>query len=83
MPPFKVFRSNRESLVSQVMDGLRRAMATGFYRHGDILPRAKDMAACLGVSFTVMRADGGYWEMALMMLVTNARYLLKMAGILS
>ncbi len=26
--------------------------------------------------FTVMRADGGYWEMALMMLVTNARYLL-------
>ena len=56
LPPFKVLRSNRESLVSQVMDGLRRAMASGFYRKGDILPRAKDMADHLGVSFTVMRA---------------------------
>ena len=56
MPPFKVVRSNREPLVSQVMDGLRRAMATGFYHQGDILPRAKDMAEHFGVSFTVMRA---------------------------
>ena len=54
--PFAVARSSRTTLVNQVAEGLRRCIASGFYRAGDVLPTTRDLAEILGVSRIVTRA---------------------------
>ena len=54
--PFAVARSSRATLVEQVVEGLRRAIDSGFYKTGDILPTTRDLAEMLGVSRIVTRA---------------------------
>ena len=64
--PFSVARSDGRSLVDQVVDGVKRAIETGRYAIGDIIPSTRDMAEALGVSRIVTRAavrelaDAGY-----------------------
>ena len=64
--PFSVARSDGRSLVDQVVDGVKRAIETGRYAVGDIIPSTRDMAVALGVSRIVTRAavrelaDAGY-----------------------
>ena len=53
--PFQVDRANRKNLSNQVADGLREAIATGYFRPGDFLPNLEDMAKQLGVSLRVPR----------------------------
>ena len=52
-PPFKIDRARRGDLASQVADGLRTAIETGYYRPGDILPPVRDLGELLGVSMVV------------------------------
>lgn len=53
-------------MVDQVVDGVKRAIETGRYAVGDIIPSTRDMAEALGVSRIVTRAavrelaDAGY-----------------------
>ena len=54
--PFAVARSSRATLVEQVAEGLRRAIDSGFYKVGDVLPTTRDLATALGVSRIVTRA---------------------------
>ena len=54
--PFGVARSSRATLVEQVAEGLRRAIDSGFYKAGDVLPTTRDLATALGVSRIVTRA---------------------------
>ena len=54
--PFAVVRSSRATLVEQVAEGLRRAIDSGFYKVGDVLPTTRDLAVALGVSRIVTRA---------------------------
>ena len=54
--PFCVSRSNRATLVEQVVDGLRQCILSGFYKAGDILPTTRDLADVLGVSRIVTRS---------------------------
>jgi GntR family transcriptional regulator/MocR family aminotransferase len=54
--PFAVARSSRATLVEQVAEGLRRAIDSGFYKAGDVLPTTRDLATSLGVSRIVTRA---------------------------
>ena len=54
--PFAVVRSSRATLVEQVAEGLRRAIDSGFYKPGDVLPTTRDLATALGVSRIVTRA---------------------------
>ena len=54
--PFGVSRSNRATLVEQVVGGLRQCILSGFYKAGDILPTTRDLAEMLGVSRIVTRA---------------------------
>lgn len=49
-PPFTLDRSRRGGLVAQVADALRRAIVTGYYGPGDILPPIRELAALTGVS---------------------------------
>ena len=49
-PPFTLDRSRRGGLVAQLSDALRRAIETGYYRPGDVLPPVRDLAELLGVS---------------------------------
>jgi DNA-binding LacI/PurR family transcriptional regulator len=64
--PFSVARSDGRSLVDQVVDGIKRAIETGRYAVGDIIPSTRDMSEALGVSRIVTRAavrelaDAGY-----------------------
>ena len=53
--PFAVARSSRATLVEQVAEGLRRAIDSGFYKPGDVLPTTRDLAVALGVSRIVTR----------------------------
>ena len=55
-PPFAVARSSRATLVEQVVEGLRRAIDSGFYKVGDVLPTTRGLADALGVSRIVTRA---------------------------
>ena len=55
-PPFAVARSSRATPVEQVAEGIRRAINTGFYKPGDVLPTTRDLATALGVSRIVTRA---------------------------
>ena len=54
--PFAVARSSRATLVEQVAEGLRRAIDSGFYKPGDVLPTTRGLADALGVSRIVTRA---------------------------
>ena len=54
--PFTLARSSRATLVEQVADGLRRAVDSGFYKPGDVLPTTRGLADALGVSRIVTRA---------------------------
>ena len=49
-PPFSLDRSRHGDLARQIADGLRTAIETGYYRVGEIVPSARDLAAILGVS---------------------------------
>ena len=53
--PFKVNRNLATNLSDQVADGLRQAIATGYYRKGDMLPKLSDIAQTLGVSIRIPR----------------------------
>lgn len=55
-PPFAVVRSSRATLVEQVVEGIRRAIDSGFYKPGDVLPTTRGLADALGVSRIVTRA---------------------------
>ena len=57
--PFEIDRSSDASLISQVADGLRRAIVGGVYPIGSTLPTFKEMSAGLGVSMNVVRAAMG------------------------
>lgn len=52
-PPFEIDRTKRGDLASQVADGLRAAIATGYYRPGDVLPPVRALSELLGVSMVV------------------------------
>jgi len=64
--PFAVTRTDRRSLVEQVVDGVKRAIEMRKYAVGSIIPSTRDMAELLGVSRIVTRAavrqlaDAGY-----------------------
>ena len=49
-PPFELKRNNGRTLVEQATDGIRRAIVSGYYRPGDVLPPVRMLAAMLGVS---------------------------------
>lgn len=51
--PFRISRGIRVNLVEQTVEGIRRAIATGYYRAGDYLPSYEAMAAELGVSVRI------------------------------
>ena len=48
--PFSVDRSSRVKFPQQVADGLREAIADGFWKPGDRLPTYREMHVALGVS---------------------------------
>lgn len=49
-PPFSLDLERRGDLTAQLVSALRRAIETGYYRAGDVLPPVRDLAALLGVS---------------------------------
>ena len=53
--PFRIDRASRRNLSDQVADGLREAIATGFFKPGDILPNLDEMSRQLGVSLRIPR----------------------------
>ena len=53
--PFAINRSLATSLSDQVADGLRRAIVSGYYRRGDVLPTLDELARELGTSLRVPR----------------------------
>ena len=54
--PFSINRNDRRSLLVQVTDGLKGAIASGFYKPGDPLPSYRRLAPMLGVSCIVTEA---------------------------
>ena len=48
--PFSIDRASRLEIELQVTDGIRKAILSGFYRPGDILPSVLDFSHGLGVS---------------------------------
>ena len=53
--PFSIDRSDRRTLVAQMTDGLRKAIADGFYPVGSTIPGWKELAALCGVSERIPR----------------------------
>ena len=53
--PFSIDRSNAASLSDQVAEGLRRAIVSGYYQRGDVLPTLEELAKELGTSLRVPR----------------------------
>lgn len=49
-PPFTIDRTKRGLLSVQLADALRRAIQTGYYRPGEILPPIRELAALTGLS---------------------------------
>ena len=49
-PPFSLDRTRRGDLVEQISAALRKAIETGYYRPGDVLPPVRPLATLLGVS---------------------------------
>ena len=54
--PFQINRALRDGIETQVTDGLRMAILSGFYKPGDILPTILDFARGLGVSIRAPQA---------------------------
>ena len=52
-PPFTLDRTHRGGLVEQLADALGRAVETGYYAAGDMLPPTRDLAEILGISRVV------------------------------
>ena len=55
-PPFAVDRTSALSLIAQVSEGFRRAIESGVYSLGDVLPNMEDISAAAGVSMMVTRS---------------------------
>lgn len=53
--PFVVSRNSRLSLIAQIADGFRRAIADGRYRSGEVLPTLREISEAAGVSMMVAR----------------------------
>lgn len=53
--PFSLNKDDARTLVDQVADGLRSAIAEGFYRPGDAIPPSRELAPLLGVSRRVTK----------------------------
>ena len=53
--PFSVNPNDVRTLVDQVADGLRSAIADGWYRPGEAVPPSRDLAPLLGVSRRVTK----------------------------
>ncbi len=49
-PPFSLDLERRGDLTAQISSALRKAIETGYYRAGDVLPPVRDLALLLGVS---------------------------------
>ena len=56
MPPFALQPGDGRPLARQVVDGLREAVAGGYYSHGDRIPDYRALATALGVSAFVTKA---------------------------
>ena len=52
-PPFALDRSRHGDLARQIADGLRKAIETGYYKAGDVLPPVRDLGEILGVSMGI------------------------------
>ena len=55
-PPFALKRNDEHTFVEQATDGIRRAIAIGYYRPGEVLPPVRVLAEMLGVSRIVTNA---------------------------
>ena len=55
-PPFALRRNDAHTFVEQATDGIRKAIAMGYYRPGEVLPPVRDLAEMLGVSRIVTNA---------------------------
>lgn len=53
--PFELDRANSKSLIGQMVDGIKAAVASGFYRSGAKLPSVRALAELAGVSLIVPR----------------------------
>lgn len=49
-------QNDSRTLLSQVVDGLRQGIVSGFYRPGDVVPSYRDLSSMLGVSQIVTKA---------------------------
>ena len=54
--PFQVDHSLRVKIATQVTDGIRTAILTGFYKPGDILPTILEFTRGLHVSIRATQA---------------------------
>lgn len=54
--PFRIAIDDVRSLTEQVADGIRAAISSGFWKHGDTLPTRVELTRALGVSDNVVRA---------------------------
>lgn len=52
-PPFELDRTRHGDLARQIADGFRKAIETGYYRPGDVLPPVRDLGEILGVSMGI------------------------------
>ncbi len=54
--PFQVDHKLRVNIETQVTDGIRQAILSGFYKPGDFLPKAVDLTRGLHVSIRATKA---------------------------
>ena len=53
LPAFTIDLARRKALSDQLTEGLRRAILTGYYKEGDVLPPVRTLAKHFGVSLIV------------------------------
>ena len=53
--PFAVDRNSCNNLSDQVAEGFRKAIRSGYYRSGDVLPSRAEIARALGISVRIPR----------------------------
>ena len=53
LPAFTIDLTRRKALSDQLTEGLRRAILTGYYKEGDVLPPVRTLAKHFGVSLIV------------------------------
>lgn len=51
--PFKISKSNGARLAVQAADGFRKAILSGYYKPGDVLPTFRELAKLLGTSIRI------------------------------